>query len=65
MLAPWLIEKLREEERAREEEDRASWGRQLSIEADEPFLRPPPSTPPVERTEGGIVTIDFGIDFSV
>jgi hypothetical protein len=60
MLAPWMIEALRERERQQQEADRASWENQDRIEAFDPCRVPAPTTTS-ERTEGGIVTVDFTV----
>ncbi len=65
MIPSWMIEKLREAELEQARKDRKSWDNQVSIEVDDSFRRPPPRiAPPVapgERSEGGVVTIDFTI----
>jgi len=60
MLAPWMIDKLKEDQ-AREDE--ASWSRQPRVEVDDAFLRPPPPMPEPRSplNEGGVVIVDFTI----
>lgn len=54
MLAPWLIEKLREEEEAQRKRDRDSWEKQPRVEVDDSFRRPPP---PATVPDDGRVSI--------
>lgn len=59
MLPPWLIEKFKEEERAR---DQASWSRQARLTIDGRPPIPPPPKPEVDgRTDGGVAEIDYRI----
>ena len=62
MLAPWMIEKLREREAEQAKQDQESWDRQPRLEAEEPFLRPPPAPDPEpEERPNGFAIIDFTI----
>lgn len=63
MLAPWMIKKLRDAERDQARQDHESWSRQPSVEVGDDRRPPSPTTP--ERAEGGIVTVDFTLDFSL
>lgn len=58
MMPPWMIEKLREEEEAQRKRDQQSWDRMLRIDLDDPFIRPPDTTPK-DEPEGGVTTIVF------
>jgi hypothetical protein len=64
MLAPWLIEKLREREAEQAKQDRESWDRQPRIELDDEFRRPPPESTPNPTPDvdvEGFAIVDFTI----